>query len=387
MGSIKNKTAAILVCLVFGLAFGGFGAFALYRAAGLIGDWRASRQWVPVQAQVLEARLERSRSKNSTTYRAAGRYTWEVEGRHFEGTRIGLEGGSDNLGDWQEAQYRRLAAAQASGRPIRIWVDPRSPDRAVADRELRGGLLLLLGALGTVFLLVALGAGWIMRKLVRAPGAAGADTGEAGPASLEGASGEAGPPVDVPAALVDCRQEGERLVLTYAPGRHRSLGVFLTVFGGLFTSAAFFMATKPQVPLPFMAVFGLTGIATLLIGLKHLYAPLVVRASPAGIEVASRSLFGSRQVQWPRTAVRRIGTRVGYTSSIGSRRTDYYVVEALPATGRALRLGDGIASLAVAQALADRIGQALRGSCAEAFEPAPEEASRLVLERYDRSPS
>lgn len=382
MGSIRNKTAAILVCLVFGLAFGGFGAFALYRVASLLGDWQAARQWVPVQAQVLEARLERSRGKDSTTYRAAGRYAWEIEGRRFEGTRIGLEGGSDNIGDWQTLQYRRLAAAQASGQPIRIWVDPRSPDRAVADRELRGGLLALLGAFGTVFPLVAVGAGWMMWQLVRRPEGAGAE--EAARTPSQDAPGEAGTSVEVPATLVDCRQEGERLVLTYAPGRHRSLGLFLTLFGALFTGAAVFMARKPEVPLPFMAVFGLTGMATLLIGLKHLYAPLVVRASPAGIEVASRSLFGGRQVQWPRAAVRRIGTRIGYTSKTGSRRTDYYVVEALPATGRALKLGDGIASLAVAQALADRIDRALRGPYAEVFEPASGEESRLVLEPYDR---
>jgi Protein of unknown function (DUF3592) len=167
---MKSKIATILFALVFALAFGAGGLFGVTSLVNHVwGGIRAST-WQPVTAIVTEASLERSGDgSDAGSNRVQARYNYEIGGKRYDGTRVGLVDGGDNIGDWQQAQFARLAGARQSGQPIQIWVDPNSPERAIVNRDIRWGLVLFMIPFAVLFPLISLGASWVIYRTVRAP--------------------------------------------------------------------------------------------------------------------------------------------------------------------------------------------------------------------------
>lgn len=100
------------------------------------------RQWEPVPAQVLEARLASSRSSNgNTTSRVHARYRYAVAGSTYTGDRVAVSNMADNLGDFWYQLGWQLKSAQQQGKPVTAWVNPADPTEAVLDRSLRWPLL------------------------------------------------------------------------------------------------------------------------------------------------------------------------------------------------------------------------------------------------------
>jgi hypothetical protein len=163
---MKSKIATILFALLFAL---GFGAGGLLGASNLTKHlWGAigARNWQPASAIVTEASLERS-GKGSARVKA--RYTYEIGNKRYESARVGLVDGADNIGDWQQTQFARLAGAKQSGLPIQIWLDPERPERAIVDRDIRWKLVLFMIPFAVLFPLISLGAWWVIYRAVRAP--------------------------------------------------------------------------------------------------------------------------------------------------------------------------------------------------------------------------
>lgn len=128
----------ILFALPFagvGLLMGGLALRTLYRAQEM-------ERWMEVPVTVLEAALEESRGDDSTTYRVTARYTYEVDGRTYESARVGLQGGHDNLGNWQQDRYREVMAARAGQRVLTCRVNPAQPGEAILFPKARTGLVL-----------------------------------------------------------------------------------------------------------------------------------------------------------------------------------------------------------------------------------------------------
>ncbi|MFP5441560.1 MAG: DUF3592 domain-containing protein, partial [Gammaproteobacteria bacterium] len=71
--------------------------------------------------------------------------------------RVALQGGSDNMGSFQQDLAAELQRAAASGEPYTVYVNPRAPSQAVANRELRTGLLTILTVFGSVFAAAGIG--------------------------------------------------------------------------------------------------------------------------------------------------------------------------------------------------------------------------------------
>jgi hypothetical protein len=552
-----KKAGIVLFCLVFGLAFGGFGLFALKMAYGTASDWAAARGWVQVPARVLEARLDSHRSKNSATYRVIARYAYRWEGRDYEGTRVGIHGDlSDNVGHWHEEHYRILNAARARGTPVPAWIDPSAPANAVLDRELRWGMALFMLPFATLFPMIGLGAWWMLWKTLRspnepeAPALALAPNAEriastAGPQArmlwffaifwnliafpiaglvltegfafdlrllvllfpavgvwlalsawrasrerrqlgewhltltprrpalgetlrghialekplpdealtvilrcervdgrgkhthyhtvwersvqaqplgqtlafsltpgreapdsepkssqyhrwrvlVQPASGDYErafdivvgpaarpfgpshddtatsrdaaqhevPAVAIPATLATVAPGLQGLVVTYAPGRHRRLAAVLGVIAVVFGAVGGLMLGQGSrsVPLPLALVFGGLGTALLLLALRQAHRPLTVTAGRGGISVAESSLFGASEQSAAKQEIVRFAHAVGYSSTTSGRQRNYYSLHAVLRNGRKLTLGDGIDSLAVAEALITRLKAAL----------------------------
>lgn len=116
------------------------------------------RQWEPVQAQLLKARLESLRgSKGGTTYRAHATYRYVVNGQTHVGQRVAVSNTADNIGDFWYQLGWRLESAHRQGKPVTAWVNPADPTDAVLDRSLRWPLLGFWGIFIAIFGGVGLG--------------------------------------------------------------------------------------------------------------------------------------------------------------------------------------------------------------------------------------
>lgn len=163
---MKSKAGAALFALVFALAFGAVGAFALNTLAGQLTGWWQARTWQAVSATVVSAELKISHGE-STTYRALATYRYVVNGHTYASNRIDFGGASGN--SWQQGQYTRLNDALSNQRPIEVWVDPADPTHSVVDRELRLRDIAFLVPFATLFPLVSIGALWMLTRVLRTP--------------------------------------------------------------------------------------------------------------------------------------------------------------------------------------------------------------------------
>jgi hypothetical protein len=118
-----------MVCGVIASAFVAGGFLPLTSAVFAVhGYWR-TRAEVTVAANLESVELKRTsggRGRGGLYTKAQSRY--EVDGRQFRGTRVALFKKTAGFHD-------RLSSAYASGRPIRVFIDPQRPDYAVIDRE------------------------------------------------------------------------------------------------------------------------------------------------------------------------------------------------------------------------------------------------------------
>src|SRR5262249_37666600 len=90
-------------CLVFGLPFGAVGLFSAWGLLSTFQNSSETSDWIKVKADVVSAKLEESRGRKSTTYRAVVAYRYVVDGKTYVGNRVSLTGfgGADNVGDYQ----------------------------------------------------------------------------------------------------------------------------------------------------------------------------------------------------------------------------------------------------------------------------------------------
>ena len=147
--------------LVAGLAFLLAGVWIGMRPMGqmLHAAWEV-RSWQPTPVEVLATALDdREGSEGGTAHAVQARYRYEFAGEVHESTRVGLDlgTGADNIGPWHQQWHERLRAARDGELRLLAWVNPRHPEQAVLDRQLRWRLLLVLTPFALVFPLVGLG--------------------------------------------------------------------------------------------------------------------------------------------------------------------------------------------------------------------------------------
>ena len=129
-------------CLaLFGLPFLGAGLFVtgLY-FSGYV-KWWSARSWQETPCWIESAELERG-GGDGDTRKALATYRYEFGGQTYQGDRVALSGGSDNIGDFQKETYRELSrhtgtSTAGERRPFRCYVNPRNPSESVLYRTLR----------------------------------------------------------------------------------------------------------------------------------------------------------------------------------------------------------------------------------------------------------
>lgn len=156
------RLLAMLFSALFALVFGGVAYLGGLRPLGssLHAAWEV-RDWQAVPIQVLDASLDtHTGKKGQLSHAVQARYRYEFQGRSYEASRVGLDEGGlhDSVGDWHQRWLQRLQAAREGGPALLAWVDPRQPQRALLDRQLRWPMLLLHLPFALVFPAISLGA-------------------------------------------------------------------------------------------------------------------------------------------------------------------------------------------------------------------------------------
>lgn len=143
VGKIIAAPLALLLVLML-LAFPGVAIFMAYRSVSMVVTWQRAKGWVETPATMTHLDLEVDHGDDSTTYRVVCSYTYVFDGETYHSDRVGLAGGSDNIGSWHQDTYNRLKVHQDAieNDPVTCWVNPTNPAEAVLDRSLRKGLLL-----------------------------------------------------------------------------------------------------------------------------------------------------------------------------------------------------------------------------------------------------
>ncbi len=154
----KSKATGAWFLVLFGLPFAGVGIWSCYRVVHLVQMAADVQQWTQVEARIESVELQRHRgSKGGTTYRVRCAYRYEIAGREYAGNRVGLEGGSDNIGSWHQDRYTELKRAYDAEQPVPCRVNPRNPTEAVLYGELRAAMLIFWLAFACVFSAAGLG--------------------------------------------------------------------------------------------------------------------------------------------------------------------------------------------------------------------------------------
>lgn len=104
------------------------------------------RSWVSIPAELLSSTLEQNEAGN----RAQARYRYAFAGRSYEGSRLGVHAGYDNIGRWHREIFDRIQRA-----PLRVWVNPAQAHEAVFDRDLRWDVLSFFIAVVAALMLAA----------------------------------------------------------------------------------------------------------------------------------------------------------------------------------------------------------------------------------------
>ncbi len=349
----KEKTGSwVLALFALPFAAGGLGMLLLGVLPTLY-DWGRMQGWQPVPATLTSASLNVSRGSKSTTYGVSASYRYQVAGRDYEGKRVAIGGGNDNVGEFQQELGERLEAAHRQGQTVQAWVNPADPSHAVLDRSLRLGLLLFK----MVFVVVFGGVGFGMLY--------GAWRGRRGAAPRARAPAQTQTPTqesqtrrprskDIPRADIEAACNLQRIpggVRLYHPyGRSWKQTFIWMAVGGIFVGVA--ALGGHDMPTFFVILLGGLGGAAVAGGFYAVANSLSVELDGRGIRT-ERRLCGLMLVhhQAPASDIVRLRSTVSYTVQTGSRQDTFYRVEVELQTGKKLTIADSLRGAQAAEAL------------------------------------
>ena len=341
-----KKQPGLWVMGLFALPFAAVGVgMLLLSVLPTLYDWSRMQFWQPVNATLLAASLNSSRSSKSTSYHVTARYRYEVAGQAYEGERVAISGGGDNVGDFQEALGERLEQALRAGQPVQVWVNPSHPADAVIDRSLRPGLLafkmvfvVLFGGVGVGLLVFVLRGGKPLNQQASKAVAAGA------PGKLE----------KIPGGVQ----------MHFPAGRWWGLKLGLGLVGALFLAVGALVpwaqeAQSDIAPWLFRLGFGGVGGAVLVAAFYALANSLRVQIDHEGLRTERRLL--GLMLQWhqvPGPEIARLRVVESYTVESNNRRDVYYRIEAELRSGKKITVAQDLQGRKDADRMLAAIGSA-----------------------------
>lgn len=127
--------------LLFALPFFGVGVWMAYSVSGTARDAWQMKHWTPVSATLTSAGFATQSGDSANTFEAYAEFIYEIDGTRYNGNRVSVGSGYDNVGDFQQDLGLRLQNAMSRGEYINVYVNPEDPADAVVDRSLRWGLI------------------------------------------------------------------------------------------------------------------------------------------------------------------------------------------------------------------------------------------------------
>lgn len=125
---MARGSAGSFILLIVGLSFllagGGIGFFV---GKPILDKAKASESWPSVEGEVLESRLESSRSKGKTSYSALVVYRYSVEGEEFEGDRVWFGQYSTN----KRSEMHKIVKEYPAGKAVTVYFSPDDASEAV----------------------------------------------------------------------------------------------------------------------------------------------------------------------------------------------------------------------------------------------------------------
>jgi hypothetical protein len=166
--NMKSKMGSFIFAALFAIGFGVGGYWGGVRPlVSMLYTASKVQSFVAVEAQLLDVQLEFG-SEGTKGVRAEYRYSFNQ--KVYESSRVGLHnGGSDNIGNWHDQWFQRLKQAKENKKSVTVWLDPNEPQTALIDKQIRWPFLWFLIPFAVLFPAVALGALWMMYKIVTSP--------------------------------------------------------------------------------------------------------------------------------------------------------------------------------------------------------------------------
>ena len=131
-------------------------------------DWARAQQWQATPAIVESAAtLWQPGQKGAAAYGVEVRFRYTAAGQEYRGQRASLHIGNGNASLYYQQLGARLEAAQRTGTPVPVWVNPAQPTESMADRSLRLDLLALELAVALGFTGCGLGVWWVLLRIWR----------------------------------------------------------------------------------------------------------------------------------------------------------------------------------------------------------------------------
>lgn len=120
------------------IAIGALTAYATVRMRLKVGQ---SHKWPTVPGEIvsseLESDIERHDRKRITTYAAAIRYAYEVDGKTYESDQIQLGGSSETS---EPEEFERMVKRYPEGKRVKVYYDPDAPATATLEPGELGGI-------------------------------------------------------------------------------------------------------------------------------------------------------------------------------------------------------------------------------------------------------
>ncbi len=142
-----RSTAGTGCAILFLLPFAVVGVGASWWTLASLGDYWRMQSWFETTATLI--RVEAKHGDETIGVEATYRY--EYAGKQYEGDRVAIHSGSDNIGSFQHRLLTELRAAHTNERPVPCFVNQSSPDEAVLNRDARPGLLVFQAIFALVF--------------------------------------------------------------------------------------------------------------------------------------------------------------------------------------------------------------------------------------------
>ena len=140
------------------LVFAGM-AFAGYTVVLPLYEVWQMQSWISVEGRILSTDLQVSRGDDGDTYKVVGNYEYEFNGQTYQGSRIGLYSGSDNIGRFHQNKHQELKKLIQSKQPLTVYVNPGDSSKAIIYRDVRPALIafklvfaIIFASIGIVFI-------------------------------------------------------------------------------------------------------------------------------------------------------------------------------------------------------------------------------------------